>query len=161
MFCISIVPFILPRSSKSFTNIISLNPLNLRVRQVMTREIIPEVQGSLGRGRDEPSCPQTPGRVPTRLEMELWSLKHWMELYVRNNVSRGMSAATLFPTCPCMASRGSCKGKPCLGPPIWNVFGGSVDRGGILSTTECVNATSVSRQPAALGCANVSIIPKS
>lgn len=28
---------------KSFTNIISLNPLNLPVRQVMTREIIPKV----------------------------------------------------------------------------------------------------------------------
>lgn len=35
---------------KSFTNIISLNPLTLPVRQVMTREIIPEVRGPLGWG---------------------------------------------------------------------------------------------------------------
>lgn len=39
--CICITPFILLRGSKSFTNIITLNPLNLHVRQVMTRAIIP------------------------------------------------------------------------------------------------------------------------
>lgn len=50
-FCIYIAPFILLRSSKSFTNIISLNPLYLPVRQVMTREIIPKVQGSLRWGK--------------------------------------------------------------------------------------------------------------
>lgn len=58
MFCIYIALFILLRSSNCFTNIISLNPLDIPVRQVMTREIVPEVQDSLrGQHSGEMSCP--------------------------------------------------------------------------------------------------------
>ena len=41
--------------------------------------------------------------------------------HVRNTVSWGPSGGTLFPTCPCTASRASHTGKPCLGPPIWKL----------------------------------------
>lgn len=44
---------------------------------------------------------------------------------------RGCQQWLCSPTCPCRPPRGSCKGKPCLGPPIWKLSGGTADRGGI------------------------------
>lgn len=89
MFCIYIAPFILLRSSKRFTNIISLNPLRHPCEASNQREIIPEVQGSFKQDRGGMGSPQSwsPVHSPMGLETEHWSVKCQMEPPVRNSVS--------------------------------------------------------------------------
>lgn len=81
----------------------------------------------VGQEWDEPP-PVIPGQVPTVLEIKLWSAECWRGLVWQTVFPGGPSGGTSFSTCPCTASRDSHTGKPCLGPPIWKLFGDTVDR---------------------------------